>query len=218
MEDGILKSAKDYLVAVPLLASALAMMFDVGYFNGIDINLFSIFTVSEHLVFALEALPLGLCLAIVPFATLYYFDHLDNEYTRRIGNQKGKTWFRVVAVCVGCGMLVLAYVWGILLSCVICLVAGIVSGNWRLNPPKVLPFLFWSGFIVFALSYSLGYDMSRRYLLYGEPDQIIETSSGELNVLLIRSGEKGLLFYNPKNRSVSFLHWDAVKQLRRPWQ
>jgi hypothetical protein len=46
---------KEALVLIPLIGSVLALTYDVGYFYGIDINFFTFFSVTEHLVFAIEA-------------------------------------------------------------------------------------------------------------------------------------------------------------------
>jgi hypothetical protein len=51
---------KDFLTFVPLLATALAIFYDVGYFYGFDLNYFSFFTLNEHIVFALQVLPYGM--------------------------------------------------------------------------------------------------------------------------------------------------------------
>jgi|SRR6185437_16605126 len=55
---------------VPFLIVALAITFDVGYFWAIDINFFTLFSLSEHLVFAAEEIPLVIAVSIfVLFAT-----------------------------------------------------------------------------------------------------------------------------------------------------
>ena len=48
---------KDLVVAIPLIGTAIAISYDVGYFYGIDILLFTLFSIAEHIVFALEAAP-----------------------------------------------------------------------------------------------------------------------------------------------------------------
>jgi hypothetical protein len=55
---------KDFVVLVPLLATALAVMYDVGYFTQFDLSYFSFFSLSEHVVFALSALPFALIVSI----------------------------------------------------------------------------------------------------------------------------------------------------------
>ncbi len=42
---------KDQLLLVPALGTALAIAYDVGYFNGVDISFFTLFSISEHIVF-----------------------------------------------------------------------------------------------------------------------------------------------------------------------
>jgi hypothetical protein len=38
-------------------AAAIAIAFDLGYFSSLDINMFTLFSLSEHILFSLEALP-----------------------------------------------------------------------------------------------------------------------------------------------------------------
>lgn len=60
-----LLSPKELVVLIPLIGTAIAMSYDVGYFWGIDINLFTLFSVTEHIVFALQAAPFALGVAFV---------------------------------------------------------------------------------------------------------------------------------------------------------
>jgi di/tricarboxylate transporter len=55
---------KEGLIIVPFLASALALTWEVGFFLRIKGSAFGLFTLSEHLTFALQALPLALLAAI----------------------------------------------------------------------------------------------------------------------------------------------------------
>ena len=59
---------KIWSVVVPLIATTLAVTFDVGYFYGLDINYFTFFSLSEHIVFALQALPI--VIGILVFAPI----------------------------------------------------------------------------------------------------------------------------------------------------
>jgi hypothetical protein len=44
---------------LPILGGLLAISYDVGYFWGADITYYSLFSLTEHLVFATQALPLA---------------------------------------------------------------------------------------------------------------------------------------------------------------
>lgn len=69
-------------VAGPLLASSLAITYDVGFFVGVGTGFFSFFSLSEHLVFALQSLPF----AIPPVAILL-FSFTTGWYGYRLGQR-----------------------------------------------------------------------------------------------------------------------------------
>jgi hypothetical protein len=47
------------------LALILAFMFNIGYFAPIDIRLFTLFSLSEHLLFSIEAIPIAFLVFIL---------------------------------------------------------------------------------------------------------------------------------------------------------
>ena len=55
---------KELVVAVPLVGTALAVCFDVGFFWGLDISYFTFFSIVEHALFALQAIPVALLISI----------------------------------------------------------------------------------------------------------------------------------------------------------
>jgi hypothetical protein len=60
-------------VALPLFGSALALTYDVGFFYGLDISYFTLFSLAEHIVFALEALPAAFAASLmIPTGYLSY--------------------------------------------------------------------------------------------------------------------------------------------------
>jgi hypothetical protein len=61
--------SKELLVVLPVVGSAIAITYDVGYFFALDINFFTVFSVSEHIAFALEILPIAI-LATVLFVAV----------------------------------------------------------------------------------------------------------------------------------------------------
>jgi len=54
---------KDVLIAIPFFASALALTWEVGFFSVIKGGSFGIFSIAEHITFALQALPIALFLS-----------------------------------------------------------------------------------------------------------------------------------------------------------
>jgi hypothetical protein len=58
-------SWKDFIPVAPMVAGAFAFAYVVGYFLSFDIAWFPFFTLSEHVVFALRALPIAIGLSFV---------------------------------------------------------------------------------------------------------------------------------------------------------
>jgi hypothetical protein len=65
-------------------ALAFAFSFNVGHFYVIEINLFTQFTVSEHIVFAIKALPVALAILILFEVVLFIvgLSHLNLRFKK----------------------------------------------------------------------------------------------------------------------------------------
>jgi hypothetical protein len=65
--------AKNLAVLLPVFGTAICVTFDVGYFWGIDINFFTAFSLSEHIVFAIQAVPIAVvAMTLVALAVLAF--------------------------------------------------------------------------------------------------------------------------------------------------
>jgi hypothetical protein len=58
-----------FVPVAPILGTMIAVCFDVGYFYGVGIDYFTLFSLTEHIGFALEALPYALGISIVAIFT-----------------------------------------------------------------------------------------------------------------------------------------------------
>src|ERR1700724_3804676 len=58
---------KEFFVAIPIVTTLIAVLYDVGYFIGVDPSYFSFFSLSEHTLFFFMAMPFALILPIVGF-------------------------------------------------------------------------------------------------------------------------------------------------------
>jgi hypothetical protein len=65
-------SAQSLAAVVPILASTFAFAFVVGYFLAFDISWFPFFSLSEHVVFALRALPIAVGASVVFLLAMRY--------------------------------------------------------------------------------------------------------------------------------------------------
>src|ERR1700741_672755 len=67
-------NVKDLLFALPIYGAALAITYDVGYFYGLDMGYFTMFSLAEHLVFAMQAIPFSLAFSLVIPAGIVSFE------------------------------------------------------------------------------------------------------------------------------------------------
>ena len=105
---------KEFLLLVPLAASAIAITYDAGYFAGIGGFYFTFFSINEHIAFALQVLPF----AVVGAALLvWHFSHLGRIVQRRRSKEKAhkedKTDSGVRAVGLSALILVLLAILGL---------------------------------------------------------------------------------------------------------
>src|SRR4051812_9890749 len=77
-----IKLDKELIVFIPVFGSALAIVFDVGYFSGIDINLFTLFSINEHIVFALQVFPTTLLCSLLFYLATSSFDSARSRYQK----------------------------------------------------------------------------------------------------------------------------------------
>jgi len=55
---------RELLIALPLFGTTLAITYDVGFFYGLDMAYFTMFSLAEHIVFALQATPVAFIAAL----------------------------------------------------------------------------------------------------------------------------------------------------------
>ena len=65
-----------YLAYIPLLGAALALTFDVGYFFALNLSFFTLFSLSEHILFAIQAFPIALGIILFSLAAADIFLNL----------------------------------------------------------------------------------------------------------------------------------------------
>jgi len=205
---------KEAIVVVPLLASALAITYDVGYFYGLDIKLFSLFSLSEHVVFALEALPFAFLLA----ATLAFVfsTGLSERIIERAERRSLKRYRReLVLIIIGLTLLaaVAFYLGFSILSFFVGLVAGIIWRWTRDAAPSREKTALAGSALCLLTAFSTGFDFSRNNLRFGSARHFIEINKETLNVKIIRSGDRGLLFFDPTKKELLFVRWEAVTKI-----
>jgi hypothetical protein len=211
-------AAKDLLVAFPIIGTALAVTFDVGYFYGIDINYFTLFSVTEHVTFALEALPsvIGITLGILTAPLV-----LDFVTARRRRSEERAPWDRTKAI----------YKTG-----PFWVVMTVILGNVLVLWHDPSSWFSWAGFVfllVFVgcicafnpgdLSYvsvvavfgafgivaafCLGLDKGNSYRTYRYS---VKMDGTDIKTRVVRAGERGLLFFESPTNALRFVPWTQI--------
>jgi hypothetical protein len=226
-------------IAGPLLASSLAITHDVGFFVGTGIGFFSFFSLSEHLVFALQSLPF----AIVPAAALLYWfggvwftfyrtgsrDGMalaeETKDTHTVKPDPMKKW-RLRSYWSGVPLLFLAliavgngwirqYVLGFLMVIMIIFfgIGAIIYDRWKQRQIRAATAVA-SVIATLILSFLIGFQQAETVLESKTASEtIIVDDNKALPVRLVRGGDKGVLFFSLDTKKVSFLRWESIKQI-----
>jgi hypothetical protein len=210
---------KDYFVFVPFVLSAGAVTFDLGYFYGIDVKFFTLFSLSEHLLFALEALPSVFVIALAVMAIVFVVAAVRKiwQSTGRgvVGNLLAKIWadkrllMFVGLISVSVATLFLPEWLGLLLI----VLAGLVM------------YLVLLRSLSFALAllaitiqfpiFLLGFYSAVRFLENSHIEHQLQMQGELAQGKIIRSGDRGLLFFDVSNHQIRFIKWDNVIEVRR---
>jgi hypothetical protein len=210
--------SRETFVAIPLLGTAVAVAFDVGYFFGLDIHFFGLFSLSEHIVFALQALPVALvAVALISLSMATFFKGREEAPSPRTEPKRFRQHqlIRVVLAIVAFTLSYLSlktYIYqSIMFGFVgIATVVMTIAPRYFWNPVVYVPFAA-SG--ILATSWGVGIDFERLQVEGGDQTHIVRTNEGDIGAKLIHTGERGVLIYDPSHKQVRLLKWDAVKEV-----
>lgn len=226
-------------VAGPLFASSLAITYDVGFFAGIGIGFFSFFSLSEHLVFALQSLPF----AILPVLILLFW-FTTGWYSYRLGYQDAtasddetklakskpnsmirwlanyvrlRPWlqrlyvaFTFLFILFGISTGVYAGAFLLVGSLIYAINAPVIHEGWKSRSPFLI-----TACVVATLMFSFLIGAQRAHAIVNSQNasETIGVEDKSIPARLIRGGDRGVLFFSIDAKKVRFLRWDAIKQI-----
>jgi hypothetical protein len=232
---------KALAVGAPLFASSLAITYDVGFFFGADIGFFTFFSLSEHVVFALQAIPFVLvpALVIIGMIGVTWFGYRNiikvgvevTENVQQMSPGERETFIAKYTRRMRFYKLFDPYVQGEFFafafwlfakhhytSAFLLLVSQVVA-------KMVYPVERWESktfryalslFCVLAgltVAFTAGYERSEPIMSSTEPTERISIEERQIAVGLIRGGERGLLFKSFETGKLGFLRWETIKQI-----
>jgi hypothetical protein len=219
---------KDLTVAGPVIGSIFAFAYVVGYFFAFDIAWFSFFTFSEHLVFALRALPVAIAASVFFIIVLALAkDRHWSEWLKHKHRQFSIWW---IFLLIALSLFVFASNHLALGVCLISVAAGTaVYYRLRAQPPPFanivslgvnltigcLIFGFASGYLArFNDKFPFGGSMIILSMNDGNPPQQLV---GRGHVIFV--GASAMLYYDYDRKRVRLLRRDDIIEIcgcRRP--
>jgi hypothetical protein len=194
-------SLKDVLSFAPVtvIVTSYAFAFNVGYFFAIDIGWFSLFSLSEHVVFALRALPTAIA-ASIGFIIGYNFGELEIRHPRlRILSWVAWVIWLVILLAIALWSLA-QFRLGICVTLFLVFVGTFL--HYMTQPPKTsfLNLVYWISTTLFV-TFLFGYFSAHPFFLHNQIPSSISIKDKDLIANVIFAGEKGILIYLPADQS-----------------
>jgi hypothetical protein len=214
---------KEALALFPIFGTILAITFDVGYFIKLDFNLFSVFSVSDHVSFALQLVPFISVASLVVILNSFLEGYLKRgeliERARTFWMLFGLLVFSILAALLTYWfsknyVLIFAAIVGVL-ALVTVLLLWFAPGYF-IEKNNVL--VLASGTVLIFAAFVLGFDRARAEQNSRSYRYLIQTTDSEMRGRVLRSGDRGLLILERESQGLVLLPWTEVRKVieRRP--
>jgi hypothetical protein len=211
---GIKMETKDWVVLLPTLASGLAITYELGSFLPLGTRAFGLFSLTDHLLWALQVVPYSILLiGVALIGNIYSRAYFQRRKAAASFQRPRRGWTAFVF------SLIFAVVWlslGVMLPSATVLTIGLAALAIVFTPTtdagkqaaKVLIGLF-----ILGVSFSLGVDSTRRFLNHGKPAQFQFSNGDVKKLLLVRSGDKLTLLFDKEPGQFLLIKLDELKSI-----
>jgi hypothetical protein len=212
---------KNIAILVPVLSSALAISWEVGRFTVVPG--FFLFSLSEHLLAAMQALPLAFGVAaLLTFTGAGLVAVMDRlAFRPSMSTQRRLALLLALALGITAGWSFEYYRnktfdnSNIVIAILMLLFsANVVFYQHRVNSPIGRLFIFIGSIM---MSLTLSGDLVRKSVRNAgkEPEKLVDvtTTTGRFQARLFMAGERGFLLYNPETQRFSFTKSDQMQSI-----
>lgn len=215
---------KDALIFVPIAGTAIAVAFDVGYFWGVDINWFTFFSLSEHILFALEALPVGLVVGACVVLVCGVLPKIggagmQTNKAQRVTGARIRALLRrnIGEILIGLSGVV-SFILGNYGDAIVSLALVVIMVCVRFVPleRRIYVLIPISVVLVLFIPFAAGRSIARNYISGTTVLHTLVTPEGNVEGRVVRSGDKGVLFVDTKMRTVELRKWDNIRSITTP--
>jgi hypothetical protein len=232
---------KTSTVLGPLFVSSLAVCYDVGFFYGLDPRFFTFFSLSEHLVFALQAIPFALIPALAVLIYVFmlwfgnvWFQRISNKWSEsikqmdlptlqtfstkiKVGERLAKIAYLVVKVAL-IGMALWFFSRHQYTNAVwflICLVVPDIVSVPLEETTKIrrIVLIAFSISMSWLMAFAMGYEQADRVIANTRATEIVSFNNKDISARLIRGGERGILLFALETKTLTFLQWSSITKI-----
>jgi len=190
----------------------------VGYFSAFDINYFTVFSLSEHLALATEAVPFAIFFGIFVWFCVAQWDVLSiKELLREMRDEssKRKRWMEIGFWWAGPWIILVVAIrqeaWWVVVIAVFMIVYTVVTWFWPVVVMSRRAIFGYIALCALSVSYVVGYQVARSYASGAKlPLHRIMLKENTFDGRIIRAGERGLLAHRTEDGYVVLLRWDQV--------
>ena len=223
-------SIERYITYIPLLAPLLAVTY-VGVFYAIEINFFTLFSLSEHVLFALQALPVAIFILLLAaiFLPLIASEPKKTQPAPPPLWVRKRPWLAklIAFTIIGLFLIGIVVFIGYQLKTMIDRLLIAYMFVFVFIPIAVTTFirtrfhqiqivvtatlvcLFMS--LLFGIAWGVGLRQAG-----GSSIVELKTSEPPVVVVVVRSGERGVLLYDRASDRLRFEPWDGIKSVQGP--
>ena len=215
MKEDVSDFKREYLVVLPLFGTTLAISFDVGYFIWLDFDLFNVFSVSEHIAFAMQLVPFIVGASVVMITCSIAEANLKQGKK----NNRAELYFLLGLVIIVFGaacyysfVQTFFMAFGIVVGFVAILIVILIMTLPRDFFEHNILVISAATLLVIG-SLVLGVDTARQQQNSKTYRYLIETNKTELFGRVLRSGERGLLILEESSQAIMLIPWKEIKTI-----
>jgi len=213
--------SKDAFVLLPLIGTALAVIYEVGFFSGIGPFYFTMFSLAEHVVFALTFLPAAIFITVLFVVYVYFLgDQAEKFILKYI--PRAQLWLHdsvraiplyVVTVAVfALNLYASPHTRYTMIAAAISLVALALAYRRSMFTKFVCGLL-----AVVVCAFAFGHDAAEAFYGPLRPSvsmPVIELEDGkQIPARIVRAGDSGVLFVDAAGAQMTLVRWSQIKQI-----
>lgn len=199
---------KDILIAAPVIGGGIAMVYDVVCFSRLGIGFFRFFIIGAFGIFGASVPNCDFGILIIGMIVTFRKSPNTERYISSSSHYIGLGFMLLATLLIATDFSVSAAI-TFLIGCIMFFISPKITAA-----PQNIYILALAG-MSFVAVFAVGQGACM-FRLRGAPTENIEMADQrKIEGMLIRSGERGILFYDPKAMRTTFYQWDRIAQVER---